>query len=398
MEKLIELYRKKLSSINMDFIRSEESLINWNARLVCIRGARGVGKTTLLLQHIKKDFENNYNKALYVSLDNIYFSDNSLIDLATDFIRRGGTHLFLDEVHKMTEWSSILKNLYDDYPELHIAFTGSSLLEILNARADLSRRALVYEMQGLSFREYIAIKTGQNFPVLPLNDIISKNEDISASIASKIKPFEYFETYLKTGYYPFFLEGEEDYYSKLNEIINMILEIELPVLRNLGVPYIPKIKKLLAVIGKSAPFIPNVSELASKIEVSRQTLILYFKYLEDAKLLTQIFKETRGLSALEKPDKILLENTNLMYFLSGELTDIGNVRETFVLNQLKKSHEVLFSEVSDFFVDKKYTFEIGGRNKKRKQIQNVENSYIVADNIEYGTDRRIPIWLFGFLY
>ena len=398
MEKLIELYRKKLSSINMDFIRSEESLINWNARLVCIRGARGVGKTTLLLQHIKKDFENNYNKALYVSLDNIYFSDNSLIDLATDFIHRGGTHLFLDEVHKMTEWSSILKNLYDDYPELHIAFTGSSLLEILNARADLSRRALVYEMQGLSFREYIAIKTGQNFPVLPLNDIISKNEDISASIASKIKPFEYFETYLKTGYYPFFLEGEEDYYSRLNEIINMILEIELPVLRNLGVAYVPKIKKLLAVIGKSAPFIPNVSELASKIEVSRQTLILYFKYLEDAKLLTQIFKETRGLSALEKPDKILLENTNLMYFLSGELTDIGNVRETFVLNQLKKSHEVLFSEVSDFFVDKKYTFEIGGRNKKRKQIQNVENSYIVADNIEYGTDRCIPIWLFGFLY
>ena len=398
MEKLIELYRKKLSSINMDFIRSEESLINWNARLVCIRGARGVGKTTLLLQHIKKDFENNYNKALYVSLDNIYFSDNSLIDRATDFIRRGGTHLFLDEVHKMTDWSAILKNLYDDYPELHIAFTGSSLLEILNARADLSRRALVYEMQGLSFREYIAIKTGQNFPVLPLNDIISKNEDISASIASKIKPFEYFETYLKTGYYPFFLEGEEDYYSRLNEIINMILEIELPVLRNLGVAYVPKIKKLLAVIGKSAPFVPNVSELASKIEVSRQTLILYFKYLEDSKLLTQIFKETRGLSALEKPDKILLENTNLMYFLSGESTDIGNVRETFVLNQLKKSHEVLFSEVSDFFVDKKYTFEIGGRNKKRKQIQNVENSYIVADNIEYGTDRRIPILLFGFLY
>ena len=398
MEKLIELYRKKLSSINMDFIRSEESLINWNARLVCIRGARGVGKTTLLLQHIKKDFENNYNKALYVSLDNIYFSDNSLIDRATDFIRRGGTHLFLDEVHKMTDWSAILKNLYDDYPELHIAFTGSSLLEILNARADLSRRALVYEMQGLSFREYIAIKTGQNFPVLPLNDIISKNEDISASIASKIKPFEHFETYLKTGYYPFFLEDEDDYYSRLNEITNMILEIELPVLRNLGVAYVPKIKKLLAVIGKSAPFIPNVSELASKIEVSRQTLILYFKYLEDSKLLTQIFKETRGLSALEKPDKILLENTNLMYFLSGESTDIGNVRETFVLNQLKKSHEVLFSEVSDFFVDKKYTFEIGGRNKKRKQIQNVENSYIVADNIEYGTDRRIPILLFGFLY
>ncbi len=398
MDKLIEIFRKKINTVDMTFIRSLEAEINWDARLVCIRGPRGTGKTTLLLQHIKKTFENNLSKVLYISLDNIYFSDNSLMDLAEDFVRHGGTHLFLDEVHKYPLWSQTIKNLYDDYPELSIVFTGSSLLEILNARADLSRRALVYDMQGLSFREYLGVKTGINFPLYSLEDILQNNAAISAELVSKIKPFEYFENYLKTGYYPFFLEGEDDYYSRVNEIINMILDIELPALRKLDVSYIPKIKKLLAVIGRSAPFIPNVSELASQIGIARQTLILYFQYLEDSMLINQLFRQTRGLGNLEKPDKLFLENTNFMYSLNGNQTDIGNMRETFVYNQLKKNHEVLFSKESDFFVDGKYTFEVGGKNKKRDQIKDVPDSYIIADNIEYGTGSRIPIWLFGFLY
>jgi predicted AAA+ superfamily ATPase len=398
MDKLIEIFRKKINTVDMTFIRSLEAEINWGARLVCIRGPRGTGKTTLLLQHIKKTFENNLSKVLYISLDNIYFSDNSLMDLAEDFVRHGGTHLFLDEVHKYPLWSQTIKNLYDDYPELSIVFTGSSLLEILNARADLSRRALVYDMQGLSFREYLGVKTGINFPLYSLEDILQNNAAISAELVSKIKPFEFFENYLKTGYYPFFLEGEDDYYSRVNEIINMILDIELPALRKLDVSYIPKIKKLLAVIGRSAPFIPNVSELASQIGIARQTLILYFQYLEDSMLINQLFRQTRGLGSLEKPDKLFLENTNFMYSLNGSQTDIGNMRETFVYNQLKKNHEVLFSKESDFFVDGKYTFEVGGKNKKRDQIKDVPDSYIIADNIEYGTGSRIPIWLFGFLY
>jgi len=398
MEKLVENYRKKIVFTNTDFIRSLEQEINWDARLVGIRGPRGVGKTTMLLQHIKKTFKDDYSQALYVSLDNLYFADNSLVDLAEKFIKRGGTHLFLDEVHKYPNWSQVIKNLYDDYPELSIVFTGSSLLRILDARADLSRRALTYEMQGLSFREYLAVNTKKKYSVYSLEEIISHNEELSDDLATGIKPFKYFEDYLKTGYYPFFLEGEKDYYNRLNETINMILEIELPLLRKIEVAYVSKIKKLLALIGKSSPFIPNVTELSSHVGVSRQTLLSYFLYLEESMLISQLFKTARGLGTLVKPDKVYLENTNLMFDLSGHEVDMGNVRETFVLNQLKKEHDILFAENGDFFVDGKYTFEVGGRNKKRRQIRDVENSYIIADNIEFGTDRRIPIWLLGFLY
>ena len=398
MEKLIELFRKKIASTNMDFIRSLESQINWNSRLVCIRGARGTGKTTLLLQHIKKTFGNNLGKVIYVSLDNLYFADNSLLDFVDDFAKHGGTHIFLDEVHKYPDWSKALKNIYDDYPELHIAFTGSSLLEILNARSDLSRRALVYNIQGLSFREYLNLLAKTDFPILTLEEIIENHESLSADIVSKIKPFEYFEDYLKSGYYPYFLEGKDDYYERLNETVNMILEVELPLLRKLDVSYISRIKKLLTVIGKSAPFIPNTTELAAKIQIARQTLLQYFQYLEESRLIFQVFKESRGLGTLEKPDKIFLENTNLMFLLGKTETNTGNVRETFAFNQLSKNHEVLFSEQSDFLVDKKITFEVGGKNKKRKQIKEVPNSFILADDIEYGTDRRIPLWLLGFLY
>jgi predicted AAA+ superfamily ATPase len=398
MEKLIQGFRKKIALTTLDFIRSAENDINWNARLVCVRGPRGVGKTTLLLQHIKKTFSENLQNVLYVSLDNLYFVENSLIDFVETFVQRGGTHLFLDEVHKYPNWSQAIKNIYDDYPELFVVFTGSSLLEILNARADLSRRALVYNMQGLSFREYLSIKTKVELPVLSLEEIIKNNEKLSFQIVSKVKPFAYFEDYLKIGYYPFFLEGEEDYNSRLTEVINMILDIELPLLRKIDTSYISKIKKLLMVVAKSAPFIANTTELASMIGVARQTLLSYFDYLEESMLIKQLFKESRGLGTLQKPDKLFLENTNLMYALAEEKIEIGNIRETFVLNQLKKKHDVFFSIESDFYVDNKYTFEIGGKNKKRKQIQGVENSYIIADNIEYGTDRRIPIWLFGFLY
>lgn len=398
MEKLIELFRKKIASTNMDFIRSLESQINWNSRLVCIRGARGTGKTTLLLQHIKKTFGNNLGKVIYVSLDNLYFADNSLLDFVDDFAKHGGTHIFLDEVHKYPDWSQVIKNIYDDYPELHLAFTGSSLLEILNARSDLSRRALVYNIQGLSFREYLNLRAKTDFPTLTLEEIINDNENISTDIVSKIKPFEYFEDYLKYGYYPYFLEGKDDYYDRMNETVNMILEIELPLLRKLDVSYISRIKKLLTVIGKSAPFIPNTTELAVKIQIARQTLLQYFQYLEESKLIFQVFKESRGLGILEKPDKIFLENTNLMFLLGKTETNTGNVRETFAFNQLSKNHEVLFSEQSDFLVDKKFTFEVGGKNKKRKQIKEVPDSFILADDIEYGTDRRIPLWLLGFLY
>lgn len=398
MEKLIELFRKKMTGPLPTFERELERKINWNARLISVRGSRGTGKTTLFLQHIKKTFSNNLNKVLYVNLDNIYFSNNTLVELAEKFASRGGTHLFIDEVHKYENWSKEIKNLYDDFPELHIAFTGSSLLEILNGRADLSRRTLVYELTGLSFREYLSLIKAHDFPIFTLEEILKNNEQISAEIASKIKPFEFFDDYLSFGYYPYFLEGKDDYSNRLNETLNMILEVELPMLRGLEIAYIPRIKKLLAVIGESAPFIPNITQLATKIGISRQTLLIYLKYLEDAKLINQLYKKSRGLSVLEKPEKILMENTNLIELFNGENANTGSRRETFVLNQLLHSHKVDFSEESDFFVDSKYTFEVGGKNKKRKQIQEIPDSYIIADDIEFGTDRRIPIWLLGFMY
>lgn len=398
MEKLTELFRKKMTGPLPVFERELERKINWNARLISVRGSRGTGKTTLFLQHIKKTFSNNLNKVLYVNLDNIYFSNNTLVELAEKFASRGGTHLFIDEVHKYENWSKEIKNLYDDFPELHIAFTGSSLLEILNGRADLSRRTLVYELTGLSFREYLSLIKAHDFPIFTLEEILKNNEQISAEIASKIKPFEFFDDYLSFGYYPYFLEGKDDYSNRLNETLNMILEVELPMLRGLEIAYIPRIKKLLAVIGESAPFIPNITQLAAKIGISRQTLLIYLKYLEDAKLINQLYKKSRGLSVLEKPEKILMENTNLIELFNGENANTGSRRETFVLNQLLHSHKVDFSEESDFFVDSKYTFEVGGKNKKRKQIQEIPDSYIIADDIEFGTDRRIPIWLLGFMY
>ena len=398
MEKLIELFRKKMTGPLPVFERELERKINWNARLISVRGSRGTGKTTLFLQHIKKTFSNNLNKVLYVNLDNIYFSNNTLVELAEKFASRGGTHLFIDEVHKYENWSKEIKNLYDDFPELHIAFTGSSLLEILNGRADLSRRTLVYELTWLSFREYLSLIKAHDFPIFTLEEILKNNEQISAEIASKIKPFEFFDDYLSFGYYPYFLEGKDDYFNRLNETLNMILEVELPMLRGLEIAYIPRIKKLLAVIGESAPFIPNITQLAAKIGISRQTLLIYLKYLEDAKLINQLYKKSRGLSVLEKPERILMENTNLIELFNGENANTGSRRETFVLNQLLHSHKVDFSEESDFFVDSKYTFEVGGKNKKRKQIQEIPDSYIIADDIEFGTDRRIPIWLLGFMY
>ena len=398
MEKLIELFRKKMTGPLPVCERELERKINWNARLISVRGSRGTGKTTLFLQHIKKTFSNNLNKVLYVNLDNVYFSNNTLVELAEKFASRGGTHLFIDEVHKYENWSKEIKNLYDDFPELHIAFTGSSLLEILNGRADLSRRTLVYELTGLSFREYLSLIKAHDFPIFTLEEILKNNEQISAEIASKIKPFEFFDDYLSFGYYPYFLEGKDDYFNRLNETLNMILEVELPMLRGLEIAYIPRIKKLLAVIGESAPFIPNITQLAAKIGISRQTLLIYLKYLEDAKLINQLYKKSRGLSVLEKPEKILMENTNLIELFNGENANTGSRRETFVLNQLLHSHKVDFSEESDFFVDSKYTFEVGGKNKKRKQIQEIPDSYIIADDIEFGTDRRIPIWLLGFMY
>lgn len=398
MEELVIKFYKKLGATSTDFVRDTMNKVNWSARLIGIKGARGTGKTTLLLQYIKLHLANQLDQTLYVSLDAIWFSTNSFIDLVDDFSKRGGKYLFIDEVHKLPGWAQALKNIYDDYPELYVVFTGSSLLEILNARADLSRRAVVYEMQGFSFREYLRMETGLSFEILSLEQILSAHLQEAQKVNQQIKPFQYFGNYLKKGYYPFYQEQPDLYEIRLGEVINLILEIELPQLRGVELAYVTKVKQLLVIIAESVPFMPNVSKLSEKININRATLLSYLHYLAEIGLTRNLFKEAYGISRLQKPSKIYLENTNLIYLLAQQNANIGNIRETFFINQLSYDHKVTYTEKTDFKVNDTYFFEIGGKNKSNQQITGLENAYVVADNIEYGFQNQIPLWLFGFLY
>lgn len=349
------------------------------------------------MQYIKKNIAID-ESSLYVSLDNIWFAENSLSALADQFVKQGGKFLFLDEVHKYPNWSQELKNIYDDYPELKIVFTASSLLEILNARADLSRRAVVYSMQGLSYREYLNLKLGVDLKKYSLNDILSNHIAISREINATIKPLQHFNEYLKHGYYPFFQEVPELYFQRVEEVINLILEIELPLLRKVEVAYVTKLKQLLQIISESVPFVPNVSKLSERIGVNRNTFVSYLYFLEEAHIIRNLYKDAKGITQLQKPNKIFLENTNLQYALSPNHVNSGNIRETFFINQLSSQHILEYIEESDFLVDHKFIFEVGGQSKNSAQIKNLKNSYLVVDNIEYGIGPKIPLWLFGFVY
>ena len=399
METLFEKFRKKLDATTTDFTRSVMHEIAWNeARLIGLKGARGVGKTTLLFQYIKLHLSDKINEVLYISLDNLYFNNNNLLALIDQFVKRGGNYLFIDEVHRYPNWSQELKNAYDDYPELRIVFTGSSMLEILNARADLSRRAIVYTMGGLSFREYLSIKNIHTFQPYSLDEILKNHQEYAVQISKEIRPLQWFQGYLEGGYYPYFIESESLYRTKVEEVVRMMLEIELPALRGLENQYILKIKQLLMVLAESVPFTPNVSKLAERIGINRNTLIAYLKNLQDVGLTMHLFSESTGITRLQKPEKIYLENTNLMYALNPKQVNLGSIRETFWMNQLSQLHTVTLPQNGDFLIDNQYTFEIGGKNKSSKQIQGINDAYVVKDDIEIGSAGVIPLWLFGFLY
>ena len=396
METLFEKHHQKIAYTSLRFTRSLMDNIHWDARLIGIRGARGVGKTTLLLQYIKKNLPQD-STVLYVSLDDIWFSEHKLVELADTFSKRGGVYLFLDEVHKYHNWSQELKNIYDDYPQLKIVFTGSSLLEILNARADLSRRAIVYDMQGLSFREYLGIVTGISLPVYTLNNILENHIEISQVVLSQLKPLQHFDAYLRKGYYPFFLEVPELYYIRMEEIINMILDVELPLLRGMDISYVPKLKQLLLIIAESVPFIPNVSKLSERIGINRTTFMVYLYYLQEAHITKHLYRGITGIARLQKPDKIFLENTNLQYVFASDNADKGNIRETFFFNQLSYKHKVELPQEGGFIVDGKHLFEVGGKGKGFSQVAGYNSRYVAADDLEYGSGDKIPLWQFGFL-
>ncbi|AXJ01432.1 hypothetical protein CYPRO_2184 [Cyclonatronum proteinivorum] len=395
MQQLFEKSIQKIRRTSLQFKRSLIDEIDWSARLIGIKGPRGVGKTTLMLQYMRENLPLN-DQCLYVSLDSAWFARHELSGFIDDFVKAGGRYLFLDEVHKYPGWSTALKNAWDDYPDLKIVFSGSSLLEIVNARADLSRRALVYTLPGLSFREYLALKSGITLPAHDLSDILENHVALSSEITAEVRPLPLFRAYLKQRFYPFFLESPDTYLWRLEEVVNYILEAELPALRNIDITYVPRIKKLMQIIAESVPFTPNVTQLSGRIGINRNTLISYFHYLEEASIIQNLYKDSAGLTKMQKPVKILMENTNLMHAIAPHKVNAGAERETFFVNQLKMNHTVEYSDIGDFRIDQHYYFEIGGKNKTGKQLQG-QAGWVAADTIETGFKNIIPLWLLGFL-
>lgn len=399
MDSLFIKHDRYIANTPMSIIRNEMDKINWNSRLISIQGAKGVGKSTLIRQYVKTHYAIGDHSVLYCSADSVYFSTHSLVDLAGTFTMNGGELLIIDEIHKYHQWSSEVKEIYDLYPELRVIISGSSLLQLLEGDADLSRRCIKYTMQGLSFREYLRFYHDLSFDVYSLEDILCDGYRICGEINAKCKPNKFFKEYLKTGYYPFYLEGKDDYYTKIEQAINYIIETELPLVCKVDVSNIRKIKALVQIISRTVPFEVDAKKLAGAIECSRDTVVEYLNDLDRADIFNLLYSEKKSIGKLTKPDKIYLENPNLLYALSPAEVEVGTARETFAVCQLSRKHDVEYGKTSgDFKVDSRYTFEIGGPSKDFSQIAGIKDSYVFADDMEYPEGAKLPLWLLGFLY
>ncbi len=389
METLYIHFNNLLRDTKLDFHRYLYSKIDWNSRLIGLIGARGVGKTTLILQHIKEHLDPN--ESLYVTAEDFYFAEHRLLDLAAQFTKMGGKYLFIDEIHKYQDWSKELKLIYDYHPDLKVVFTGSSILDINKGVSDLSRRAIIYKMYGLSFREYLQLFHNIEVPVYSIPDILSHRVE-----TPEMKhPLPLFQSYLEKGYYPFAMEDAYDF--RLTQVLNQTLETDIPQYAGMNVATGRKLKQLLMIVAKSSPFKPNFSKIAQILEASRNNIADYFLYIEEAGLIMQLRDDTGGIRGLGKVDKVYLENSNLIYNLAQENANIGNIRETFFLNQTRVFADPVSSSKADFQIED-MTFEIGGKNKSRKQIENIPNSFVVRDDIETGFLNFIPLWQFGLGY
>lgn len=389
MDNLIRIYKKLLRETGTTFFRYLYHEIDWDNRIVGIRGPRGVGKTTLMLQHIKTHLR--ADDALYVNADDIYFSHHTLTNLAEKLVQRGIRYLFIDEIHKYRDWSKELKLIYDYYSELKVVFSGSSVLDLNKGASDLSRRAVVYHLYGLSFREYLGLFRGITVPVFTLDEIVGGKPEETALKT----PLLHFEEYLRHGYYPF--AKDSSFEEKLRQIINLTLETDIPIFADLPAAMGRKFKKLLAVIAQSVPFKPNMSKLAELIGVSRNSMADYFGLIEDAGMIAQLMDDTGGIRSLGKVEKVYLDNPNLIYALTESGVNTGNLRETFFLNQTRVRNPVLSSRISDFRIGGR-TFEIGGKSKGKKQIQQADEGYVVRDGIEFSSGNILPLWWFGLNY
>ena len=399
METLFAKQDRLLSLTSTEIIRTLMYQINWDAQLVAIKGPRGVGKTTLMLQYMKQHYEVYSREVLYCTLDSVYFSNHTLLELVDVFVKNGGKHLFLDEVHKYPTWSKEIKEVYDMYPDLKVVFSASSLLNILNADADLSRRCIPYEMQGLSFREFLLFYKQLDLPICTLEEVLTSPGNICSEVNKVCRPLPLFREYLQYGYYPFYLKNQIDYYTSIEQVVNFIVETELPQLCGIDVGNVRKIKALLGILASSVPFEVDISKLATTIGIHRNTVIEYLNSLEKAKLLHLLYADLLSVKKMQKPDKIYLDNPNLLYALASHPVKIGTARETFVVNHLSCDHEIEYGKkTGDFKVNGKYTLEVGGEGKTYNQIADVPDSYILADGIETPYRCKLPIWVVGFLY
>ena len=397
MDNLFKTYGRLLADTDLSFTRYLYNKINWDNRLIVIKGAKGVGKTTMLLQHIKRTFTNT-EKALYVSLDHIWFANHTLLELAEYHYTHGGTHLFLDEVHKYKNWQQEIKNIYDSYPHLHIVVTGSSMLKLEESlTADLSRRHRSYTMEGLSFREYLKLEQVADLPVLSLETILGHHFTEASEITSKVKVLQHFEKYLESGYYPFYREEGDGFPDKLQQVIDTVVHTEIPAVSHIEYDSVYKVNQLLAILAEMKPYTLNISALCTTLQSSRNNMLKLLDLMDKAALVRRLYSKESGMNMLTKPEKILFYNTNLMYCLTPQV-DQGTMRETYLASQVGVNHELYMPNKGDVVVDGKWLFEVGGKQKGFSQIKDIKDSFVVSDNMEIGHGNKIPLWLFGLLY
>ena len=396
MEQLYILSNRLVENVSMTYQRYLNRVIDWSEHLIGIRGSRGVGKTTLILQHIQANGW-TAQEALYVSLDHVWFTTHSLLQLTEYHYLHGGKYLFLDEIHRYPNWIQELKNISDYYPQMFVVFTGSSLLRMDNTIADLSRRCISYTMQGLSFREYLMFEGVAQWDTISLEDILTSHASIATKLTKDVHVLPYFEQYLQKGYYPFYWVNQSTYLARLHQVISTIIEVDIPQAESIEYATTYKAKQLLSTFASLVPYTLNISDLCKTIGITRNQLLRLLDMLERSALLRKLYPDQGNIQSLAKPEKILFENTNLIYALSNEI-EVGTVRETFFCNQLSLHHELTMPQRGDVLVDGKYLFEIGGHNKNYKQITGISDSWIVADDIESGIGHKIPLWLFGMVY
>lgn len=401
MDKLFERHDVYLSLVPMDYVRNLMHQINWDARLIAIRGPKGVGKSTLLLQYIKSHFDADDRHVLYCSADTSYFATHTLTEVADNFAKIGGKWLFIDEIHKYQGWSSEVKEIYDLHRDMHIVLSGSSLIQINDGQADLSRRILLYDMPGLSMREFLRLDLGLDIEPVSLEKLLEAPNRFCAQVKSVCHPLEHFSRYLQYGYYPFYFESKAEYYNRLENVINYIVDVELARYRNLDLGNSRRFKALLQVISQMTPYEVDIAKLSKAVGITRATVLKYLSHMEEAMLIRRLFTDLKSVTDLQKPDKMYLDNTNLLYALCTQKPEIGTVRETFIANQLASAgHTVEYAgyKKGDFRIDGDIVIEVGGADKGFSQIAGADHAFVASDGIESATLGKIPLWAFGFLY